>query len=302
MELNNTNSLISVEANEASSSSLLLSSVEKQALIKELKYQNELALEAHKKRLEDEFQDKIDKLMASFTPPPRRLVRSPSALDDINDDFNDASSYHIPPQIHIFEGSSKPSAKLSAIKDTSTAKETTVVMSTKASSNLSINDDSINASKTKKRLKSKERGATGWHPPESYFVSPPVVDDENENQSKKYIKHKNKSIDRKVEYFQSKYGKGSSSSVSSNRSEKSYKSIENSISDNASIGTADLNDNYSLVSNITSDTFMNPKRLKKKNFTTESNDNNDNDYNDIENKFDDITRYENINYNLSNSC
>jgi hypothetical protein len=299
MELNSTNTLI----NEDVKSSLLssLSSADKQVLIKELKYQNELALEAHKKKLEDEFQNKIDKLMASLNPPPRRLVRSPSTLDDINDEFNDASSYNIPPQIHIFEGSSKPSAKLSAIKDISTAKETTVVMSTKASSNLSINNHSINKniSKTNNRKINKEKKITGWHPPESYFVSAPVIDNQNDNQNKKNnIKQKvNNVIDRHVEYFQSKYGQGSAGgSVSSNRSEKSYKSIlENSISDNTSIGTADMNDNSSLLSNITSDTFISPKRLKKKNFS-ESNNKNTSENDDIENKLDNFTRYENFNF------
>lgn len=275
-------------------SKLQLTSEEKQELIRELKYQNELALEAHKKKLENEFQEKIDKLMASFTPPPRRMVRSPSTLDEINDDFNDASSYSMPPQINIFEGSSKPSAKLSAIKDISTTKETTVVMSTKASSNFSITNDSIytNISKANSR-KSKDRKITGWHPPESYFVSAPVIDNENDNQNKKStLKQKvNKVIDRKVEYFQSKYGQGSAGSVSSNRSEKSYKSVENSISDNTSIGTADMNDNNSLLSNITSDTFINPKRLKKKYFTTQNDNTSSNEYDDIENKLDNVTRY-----------
>ena len=271
-------------SNPTTSDMFFLSHEQKHALIKELTLQNELALEEHKKKLEQEFQLRMEVLMASLNPPPRR-IRSPSSLDEVNDDFYDASSRNNPPQIHIFEGREKPSTKLSAIKDISTAKETTVVMSTKASNTPGI-IDIANTNNTNSSNKRKEKKITGWHPPESYFVSPPPL---NKNFKKINTKH--------VEYFQSKYGPGSGGSVSSGKSSRSERIQDtnsdllntNSITDNTSVGTFDMNDSSSLVSNITNDSgFNNLKRVKKKFMPTNIKKNTDD--NDFENKIDNVTR------------
>ena len=286
------------DVNDLPSRVLLLSPNEKQALIKELTLQNEISLEQHKKKLEQEFQQRMELLMASFTPPPNRNIRSPNSLDEVNDEFYNAASRSNPPQIHIFDGREKASTKLSAIKDISTTKENTIVMSTKAS-NTSINIDTTTISTSNITNKQKEKKISGWHPPESYFVSPPSI---NKN-IKKTKQDNNTAIDRHVEYFQSKYGPSSGTSVASGASSRNEKYVDKnsdlinngSISDNTSIGTADMNDNSSLVSNITTDTSLhNIKRVKKKFTPTNSNkkdtSNTSTTSNDYENKFDNVTK------------
>ena len=282
------------DVNDLPSRVLLLSPNEKQALIKELTLQNEISLEQHKKKLEQEFQHRMELLMASFTPPPNRNIRSPNSLDEVNDEFYNAASRSNPPQIHIFDGREKASTKLSAIKDISTSKENTIVMSTKAS-NTSINIDTTSIITSNITNKQKEKKINGWHPPESYFVSPPSI-----NKSIKKTKQvNNTAIDRHVEYFQSKYGPSSGTSVASGASSRNEKHIDKnsdlinngSISDNTSIGTADMNDNSSLVSNITIDTSLNNiKRVKKKFTPTNSNKKDTSNTNDYENKFDNVTK------------
>lgn len=261
----------------------LLSSSEKQALIKELQQQNALALEQHKQKLEEEFRERMEVLMASFTPPPRNTLRSPNSLDEFNEEFYDATSQKNPPQILIFDGKEKASAKVSAVKDVSTSKGNVIVMSTKVSNaSISAAAKSNSSSNSNKRKK-----ITGWHPPESYFMAPPSIN------KKKTIDH---ITGHHVEYFQSKYGPGSTGSLVSSASSRGEKNVDNnsdnnSNSDNISLGTADMNDNSSLVSNITTDTLLiNTKRTGKKFVPSTKKISNTKDNDNVENKIDNATK------------